>query len=311
MQEEKEKNMRDLVIIGVGPAGMSAALYASRAGLDVLMLDAGAPGGKLNLTASIENWPGTESKAGPDLAYDMFEHAQKFGAEYGYGYVSKVEDHGDHKVVICDDASYETKAVLVASGTKERVMGIENEQPMIGRGISFCAVCDGAFFRGEPIIVVGGGNSALEEADYLTKFASVVHLVVRRDVFRADKIVQDEILKNDKIQVHFLKKPHKVLIENNKVAGLEVEDSITGELSTISANAIFPYVGADPVSDFVKDLGVCDEHGYILTDDTMTTSCKGIYAAGDVRKKFLRQVVTAANDGATAAQKIAQDIKNL
>lgn len=303
--------MIDLLIIGVGPAGMSAALYASRAGLDVLMLDAGAPGGKLNLTASIENWPGSTSKPGPELAYEMFEHSQAFGAQYGYGVVTKVEDHGDHKVVICEDATYEAKAVLVATGTKERLMGIEKEEEMIGRGISFCAVCDGAFFRNEPIIVVGGGNSALEEADYLTKFGSVIHLVVRRDEFRADKIYQDMVKKNEKIQIHFLKKPHRVVIENNKIAGLEVEDSVTGELSVIQANAIFPYVGADPVTDFVKHLGITDERGYIVTDETMTTSCKGIYAAGDVRKKFLRQVVTAANDGATAAQKIAQDLKGL
>lgn len=303
--------MFDLVIIGVGPAGMSAAMYASRAGMKVLMLDAGAPGGKLNLTAEIENYPGSKMKVGSELAYEMFEHATAFGAQYEYGVVTKVEDHGTHKEVICEDNSYECKAVLVASGTKERRMGIENEVEMIGRGISYCAVCDGAFFRDEIITVVGGGNSALEEAIYLTKFGKEVHLVVRRDVFRADKIVQDALLENEKITVHFLKKPHKVIVENNKVKALEVEDSVTGELSMIETNAIFPFVGADPVSDFVSHLGICDEKGYIITDDAMTTSCKGIYAAGDVRSKFLRQVVTAAGDGATAAQKISHDLKTL
>ncbi len=303
--------MHDLIIIGVGPAGMAAALYGARTGLDVLMLDAGAPGGKLNLTAEIENYPGSQKVAGSQLAYEMFEHAESFGAVYQYGFVKKVVDHGDYREVICEDQSYQCKAVLVASGTKERKMNIENEEEMIGHGISFCAVCDGPFFRDDIITVIGGGNSALEEAIYLTKFGRLVNIVVRRDVFRADKIIQEEVLKNEKIKVHFLKKPHKVLVENKKLVGLEVEDSVTGELSVIETQAIFPFVGADPVTDFVADLGITDEQGYILTDENMATSCKGVYAAGDVRQKFLRQVVTATNDGAIAAQKISQDLHDL
>lgn len=217
----------DVVIIGCGPAGLSAAVYACRAGLSVLMLDAGAPGGKINLTAELENWPGEKKVAGPELAYRMYEHATGFGAVYEYGRVVDIVNHEDYKEVICEDQTYKCKAVIIASGTKERQMGLDKEEALTGRGISYCAVCDGPFFRGEEVIVVGGGNSALQEAQYLTSFVSKVHLVVRRDVFRADKAVSDKVIHNEKIEIHFLRKPVEILEENNKVAGLVVEDSHT------------------------------------------------------------------------------------
>lgn len=295
----------DVIIIGCGPAGLSGAVYACRAGLKVLMLDAGAPGGKINLTAELENWPGDSKVAGPELAYRMYEHATSLGAVYEYGRVLDIKNHGEKKEVICEDAAYHAKAVIIASGTKERQMGLDKEEELTGRGISYCAVCDGPFFRNEEVIVVGGGNSALQEADYLTNFASKVHLIVRRDVFRADQAVQDKVVHNDKIEVHFLRKPHEILEEDHKVKGMVVANSQTGELETILASAIFPFVGLDPVSDFVKNLQITDEQGYIITDENMATAVSGIYAAGDVRKKVLRQVVTAANDGAIAAQAIA------
>lgn len=298
----------DVIIIGCGPAGLSAAIYACRAGLSVLMLDAGAPGGKINLTAELENWPGDQKVAGPELAYRMYEHATSFGAVYEYGQVIDLKDHGDYKEVICETQTYQAKAVIIASGTKERQMGLAQEAELTGRGISYCAVCDGPFFRGEEVIVVGGGNSALQEAEYLTNFVSKVHLVVRRDVFRADKAVSDKVVNNDKVEIHFLRRPYEILSEDHKVSGLVVENSETHEKETILAKAIFPFVGLDPVSSFAKNLGICDEQGYILTDENMQTSTKGIYAAGDVRKKTLRQVVTATNDGAIAAQAIAHQL---
>lgn len=301
--------MYDLIIIGAGPAGLSAAVYASRAGLQTLILDGGAPGGKLNLTAEIENYPGYKNVAGPELAYSMFEHATHFGAVYEYGMVSNIKDCGTHKEVVTEENTFEAKSVLIATGTKERKMNIPNEEEMVGRGISYCAVCDGAFFTNEEIAVIGGGNSALEEAMYLTKFASKVHLIVRRDVFRADKIVQDALLNNDKVEVHFLKKPVEVLVENDKVKGLLLEDSNTGEKSELIVSGIFPFVGADPVTDFASSLNILDEAGYIITDENMKTAVEGIYGAGDVRQKFLRQVVTATNDGAIAAQSIAHDLE--
>lgn len=302
--------MYDLIIIGAGPAGLTASLYASRAGLKTLILDGGAPGGKLNLTAEIENYPSYKNVSGPELAYSMFEHATTFGAVYEYGLVQEIKDLGDTKEVVCEEETYVSKAVLIATGTKERRMNIKNEEEMIGRGVSYCAVCDGAFFKDEEIALIGGGNSALEEAIYLTKFASKIHLIVRRDVFRADKIIQDELVKNEKIEVHFLKKPVEVLVENNKVCGLLLEDSKTAEQTTLKVSGIFPFVGADPVTDFATSLGILDKAGYVLTDENMKTAVKGIYGAGDVRQKFLRQVVTATNDGAIAAQNIAHDLEN-
>lgn len=298
----------DVVILGAGPAGLSAAVYARRAGLTVLILDSGAPGGKMNLTAELENWPGDKKVAGPELAYRMYEHAIHFGAEQKYGNVTKIEN-GETKKVICDDGTvYEAKAIIIATGTKERKMGIPNEAEMTGRGVSYCAVCDGPFFRDEPVAVIGGGNSALQEADYLTRFASTVHVLVRRNVFRADKIVADKVLNNPKVEVHFLRKPVEVLVEDNKVKGIRMEDSQTHVQEDLFVNAIFPFIGLDPVTDFAKDLGICNEQGYIVTNENMQTCIPGIYAAGDVRAKFLRQVVTATNDGAIAAQSISHDL---
>lgn len=302
--------MKDLIIIGAGPAGMSACLYATRAGVDVLMLDAGAPGGKLNVSAEIENWPGTKKKTGPELAYEMYEHALSFGGKQEYGEVINVIDHGEHKEVITNEQSLLAKTVLIATGTKERKMNIPLEEQLTGHGVSYCAVCDGPFFKGDEVAVIGGGNSALEEAVYLTKFASKVHLIVRRDVFRADKIIQDEVLNNDNIQVHFLKKPHHLIEKSNKVDKLALEDSKTGEITELSVKAVFPFVGLDPITEFVKDLGITDESGYIITDEMMQTKIPGIYAAGDVRKKVLRQVVTATNDGAIAGQQIAHYLQS-
>lgn len=302
--------MVDLIIIGAGPAGLSACLYASRAGLDVLMLDAGAPGGKLNVSAEIENWPGQKKRMGPELAYEMYEHALSFGGKQEYGEVTKVINHQDFKEVVTTDRTYQAKAVLIATGTKERKMGIPLEDELTGHGVSYCAVCDGPFFKGEEVAVVGGGNSALEEAIYLTKFVSKAHLIVRRDVFRADKIIQEHVLNNDKIEIHFLKKPHHLIAKDNKVDQLALEDSKTGEITELPVKAVFPFIGLDPITEFVKDLDITDDHGYILTDETMQTKIPGIYAAGDVRKKVLRQVVTATNDGAVAGQQVAHYIEN-
>ena len=302
--------MKDLIIIGAGPAGLSACLYATWAGAEVLMLDAGAPGGKLNVSAEIENWPGQKKKTGPELAYEMYEHALSFGGEQAYGEVTKVIDYGDYKEVITTDQSYEAKNVLIATGTKERKMGIPMEEELTGHGVSYCAVCDGPFFKGDEVAVVGGGNSALEEAIYLTKFAKKVHLIVRRDVFRADKIIQDHVQANDKIEIHFLKKPHHLIAKDNKVAAIALEDSKTGEVSELAVKGVFPFVGLDPITDFVKDLGITDERGYIITNELMETSVKGIYAAGDVRQKVLRQVVTATNDGAIVGQQVGQGLNN-
>lgn len=296
--------MLDLIIVGAGPAGLTAALYASRAGANVLIFDQGAPGGKLNLTAEIENYPGAKMK-GPELAYAMYEQCLSFGAKQEYGQVTKIEDLGTYKIVYAGDKSYEAKYVLIATGTKERQMNIPHEEEMTGRGVSYCAVCDGPFFKGKTVTVIGGGNSAIEESTYLSDFVEKVNVVVRRDVLRADQYLVEKLLQKPNVEIHYLKKPHDIEITDAKVSGLIVEDSNTGELSTIQTQGIFPFIGLDPITDFVKELGILNEKGYIEVDNHQETKVKGIFGAGDVTAKELRQVVTATNDGAIAGQYIA------
>lgn len=300
--------MIDLVIIGAGPAGLTAALYASRAGASVLVLDSGAPGGKLNLTAEIENYPGVKMK-GPELAYSMYEQCLSFGAKQEYGEVTKIENLDDHKVVYVGEKRYETKYVLIATGTKERKMNIPLEEEMTGRGVSYCAVCDGPFFKGKTVTVVGGGNSAIEESIYLSDIVEKVNVVVRRDVLRADQYLVNKLNQRENIEMHYLKKPHSIEVVDQKVTGLVVEDSKTGDISTIPTQGIFPFIGLDPITDFVKELDIIDEYGYIPVDDNQETKVSGIFAAGDVTTKQLRQVVTATNDGAIAGQYIASLLK--
>lgn len=301
--------MEDIVIIGGGPSGLSAALYASRAGAKVTVIEAGAPGGKLNLTAHIENYPGVKKKMGPELAYEMYEQSLSFGASLKMTEVKQIVDEGQYKKVITSKEEIETKAVIIATGTKERKMGLLLEDEMTGQGISYCAVCDGPFFKGKEVAVVGGGNSAIEESLYLASIVERVHVIMRRDVFRADDYLVKQALDNEKITFHFKKKPHALIIEDHQLKGLELEDSVTGETEPLEVQGIFPFIGLDPVTDFVKDLGITDDQGYIKVDENMETSIKNIFAIGDVRQKTLRQVVTAANDGAIAGQYAAKVVK--
>ena len=298
----------DVIIIGAGPAGMTAAVYASRAGLKTAMLEKEAPGGKLIKTFEIQNWPGITGIGGADLAYQMFEHSTFFGAEYLYGDVEKITD-GDVKQIYCADGTvYEAKAVIIATGTRERLLNIPNEKELTGRGVSYCAVCDGSFFRDQTVTVIGGGNSALEEALYLTQFASKVNIVIRRDVFRAEPIIQKKIEENPKIEIIRSHVPVEIIEEQGKVGGLLIRNVNDGTEQTLQTKAVFPYIGADPCTEFVKDLDILNDYGYIRVNANMETACKGIYGAGDVIEKGLRQVVTAANDGAIAAQQAFHQI---
>lgn len=291
----------DLVIVGAGPAGCTASLYASRAGLSTLLLDNGAPGGKLVKTYEIANYPGIGVSSGVDLAMKMFEQATSFGAVYEYGDV--IEITKDKVVKLFDGQEIQAKAVLIATGTKERLLNIPGEQENIGRGVSFCAVCDGAFFKDKDVVVIGGGNSALEESLYLTKFANVT-IVIRRDVFRAEKNIQEQVESNDRIKIITKHIPKQILSENGKVCGIVLENVDTRETQTLSCSGIFPYIGQDPMTQSIQNLGICDDRGYVIVDKNMETSIKGIYAAGDVIQKDLRQVVTATNDGAIVAQHV-------
>lgn len=299
----------DLVIIGAGPAGLSAALYGSRAGLKTLILESGAPGGKLIKTNKISNYPGVKEVEGTTLAMSMFEQATSFQAEYAYGELKTID--ADKKVILTDGTVIQSKAIILATGTKERMLNIPGEQENLGHGVSFCAVCDGAFFRDKDVVVIGGGNSALEESIYLAQMVRSVTIVIRRDVFRAQAHIQKQIEENPKI--HVIKKhiPIQIFSENGKVSGIELENVDTHEKQHLNCSGIFPYVGQDPNTDCVKDLGILNEQGYVMVDENRQTKVAGLYAAGDVIDKELRQVVTACNDGAIAAQHAFHVIKGI
>ena len=297
----------DFIIIGAGPAGMTAAIYASRAGLKTAMIESGAPGGKLLKTNEISNWPGIKTEPGSQLAMDMFEHSTSFGAVYEYGNVVEIktdeENPASDKQIICEDGTiFQAPAVLVATGTKERLMGIPGENKNIGRGLSYCAVCDGAFFRDQEVAVIGGGNSALEEAVYLTHFASKVYILMRRNVFRADKIAVDAAMANPQIEIIQNVVPTELRDDGQHVTGLKIADVTTKEEQILPVSGIFPYIGADPVTGFLKHLDILNPQGYMIVNASMETKIPLLYGAGDVCQKGLRQVVTAVNDGAIAAQ---------
>ncbi|MGT2636393.1 thioredoxin-disulfide reductase [Streptococcus ratti] len=302
--------MYDTIIIGSGPAGMTAALYAARSNLKVAVLEQGAPGGQMNNTSDIENYPGYELISGPDLSMKMYEPLEKFGVENLYGIVTAVEDHGDFKKVLTDDNSYETRTVIIATGAKHRPLEVEGEETYNSRGVSFCAVCDGAFFRGQDLLVVGGGDSAVEEALFLTRFANKVTIVHRRDELRAQKVLQERAFANDKVEFIWDSVVKEIKGNDVKVTSVDIENVKTGQVSNHKFGGVFIYVGLDPVSSMVEGLPITDEAGWIPTDDHMNTKVSGIFAIGDVRQKDLRQITTAVGDGAVAAQEAYQYIVN-
>lgn len=300
----------ELIIIGGGAAGLTAAIYARRAALHTLILESFAPGGKLIKTYEIQNWPGIKSADGSQLAYSIYEQAMALGPDYLYEKVAALEDGGELKTVLCESGKrFTAKAVIIASGTVERMMGIPGEADMIGRGISFCAVCDSSFYKNKDIVVVGGGNSALEESLYLTQFVKSITIVNRGDSFRAEDIVRKNALGHEKIKAIMNHMPKEVLIKDDRVAGLLIENRLTGEMRRLGAAGIFPYIGNDPITKFADRLGITDEQGYLTVNDFMETRRKGIYGAGDVCAKPLKQLVTATNDGAIAAQSAFHYIK--
>lgn len=293
--------MYDTIIIGAGPAGMTAALYAARSNLKVALIEGGLPGGQMNNTSDIENYPGYANISGPELAEKMFEPLESLGVEHLYGFVETVEDHGEVKKVITDDEEFETRTVIVATGSKHRLLGVPGEEELNSRGVSYCAVCDGAFFRDQDLLVVGGGDSAVEEAIFLTQFAKSVTIVHRRDELRAQKVLQDRAFANEKINFIWDSVVKEIKGEN-RVESVVIENVKTNQVTEHAFGGVFIYVGLDPVSDFTKDLQIQDESGWIVTDDHMKTSVAGVFAVGDVRQKDLRQVTTAVGDGAIAGQ---------
>lgn len=307
------KDHYDVVVIGAGPGGMTAAMYASRANLSVLLLDRGIYGGNLNNTATIENYTGFKSIKGPDLAQQMYDGAVQFGAEYAYGTVTGVKVNPDGTKTIATDMGDQliAKAVVIATGSEQRHLGVPGEEEFSGRGVSYCAVCDGAFFKDKPLIVVGGGDSAVEEGMYLTNLASQVTVLVRGEKLRAQPMMQDEAMKNDKMKFIFNTSVTEIVGDDNKVTGVKTRNNQTGEEGTMSADGIFIYVGNVPMTKQFASLGILDDSGWVKTNTTMKTSIPGIFAVGDVRETPLRQIATAVGDGSIAGQQVYQYIQSL
>ncbi len=291
---------RELVIIGGGPAGLTAAIYAKRAGLDVVLLEKGLCGGQILITSEVENWPGLQRTSGPELAKAFHEHALHLGCECRKTAVRSLEPGANRHVLKTNTGDIAAKAVIVATGAAFRRLGCKGEAELAGAGVSYCAVCDGAFYQDEEIAVIGGGNTAVEEACYLTRFAAKVHLVHRRDAFRADRTAIDRALCNPKI-VPVWDSVLESIDGDGLVEGVTVRNLKTNETSAIPVAGVFVFVGTVPVAAYLGDLLDRADGGWIKTDERMRASIPGIFAAGDVRDTPLRQVVTAAADGAQAA----------
>ncbi len=301
----------DVIIIGAGPAGLTAAVYTSRADLKTLMLERGVPGGQMVNTEDVENYPGFENILGPDLSNKMFDHAKKFGAEYAYGDIKEIKDGKEYKTVVAGSKEYKARAIIIATGAEYKKLGIPGEEELGGRGVSYCAVCDGAFFKERELIVVGGGDSAVEEGVYLTRFASKVTIVHRRDELRAQKILQQRAFNNDKIDFIWDTEVKEINGDGGKVASVTLYDKKEDKTYEKKTDGVFIYIGMDPLSEPFQSLGITNENGYIETNENMETKVPGIFAAGDIREKDLRQIVTATGDGSIAAQSAQVYVENL
>lgn len=289
--------MYEVLVIGAGPAGMTAAIYAARAGYKTAILEHGVPGGQAATTDMIENYPGfPEGISGPELMMKFFEQTQTFGVEMIYEQVQSMDVTGEIKKVITDKQTIEAKAVVIASGAKPRTLGVANEGRLRGRGVSYCATCDGFFFRDQPVAVVGGGDTAVEEAMYLTKMCSSVTLIHRRDELRANKLAQSRAFANEKLNIIFDTVVDDI-IGDDKVSQLKLRNKKTDETSTLDVNGVFIFVGYLPNASFLPAELEVNEQGYIITDEEMATNVPGVFAVGDVRQKKLRQVTTAVGDG--------------
>lgn len=291
---------RDLVIIGGGPGGLSAAIYGMRAGLTTVVLERGNFGGAINKTEEIENYPGVAHVSGPEIGKMLKDHAEKFNAEFVDCNVKSVDLSGKTKVIKTDQGDYEAKAVILATGAEYKKLGFPGELEFGGKGVSYCATCDANFFEGVPVAVVGGGNTAVEESCYLTNFASKVYIIHRRDKFRADQMAVDRLLKNEKIEP-VLDSVVDSIQGDDFVNKVVVKNVKTGELRDLEVEGVFMFVGMEPNNQLVDGQAETVKGGWIKVDENMATSVPGLYAVGDVRDTPLRQVITAASDGAVAA----------
>jgi thioredoxin reductase (NADPH) len=294
--------MYNVVIVGSGCAGLTAAIYAARANLAPLVVDGHEPGGQLSLTTHVENFPGfPDGILGPELIENMRKQAQKFGAEFKSGAVSEVDLSRRPFKIVAGNDSYETKTLIVAAGASARLLGLPNERQLIGHGVSTCATCDGYFFRGKPLAVVGGGDSAMEEANFLSRYASRVFLIHRRPEFRASKIMLDRVQKNDKVEFVTPAVVEEIVAANGLVEAVRVRNPQSGERRDIALDGVFVAIGHDPNTTVFKGKLDMDENGYLTARHGSLTKVPGVFIAGDVQDHRYRQAVTAAGSGCMAA----------
>lgn len=299
--------MHDIIIVGGGPAGLTAGLYAARAGADVLLLEAGMPGGQASITVNIENYPGfPEGVGGPDLALAMEKQAVQAGMQIRYERVTALSLKGEVKRIDTEEGILEAKAVILAMGAQSRRLGIPGEDGLSGRGVSWCATCDGALYRGKPVAVIGGGNTAVEEALYLAALCPQVHLIHRRDEFRAERVLGERVKADSRIIIHW-----NSVVESfegeKRLEALRLKNVRSEQVQALPVSGAFVAIGKLPDTELVADQLTLDESGYIVAGEDTRTSLRGVYAAGDLRIKPLRQVATAVADGAVAATMALQD----
>ncbi len=297
------QNEYDVIVVGGGPAGLCAAMYAGRGMLRTLLIERGLPGGELLNTELIEDYIGFESILGRDLAEKMTSHAKKFGAEIVTDTVESIEktEDGGFAIRTALDKAYAAPAVILTAGGTPTKLGVPGEQEYAGKGVSYCAVCDGAFFKGETLAVVGGGDAAVEEADYLTRYAAKVYVIHRRDKLRASPILQRRLFDNPKVEVIWNKVVEEIEGGDRGVTQLSLKDTVTHEPSKLEVTGVFIFIGFRPNSDLIKGHFDHDEQGYVITDSNMMTSIEGLFAAGDLRQQLTRQITTAVGDATTAA----------
>ena len=292
--------MYDILIIGGGPAGLTAALYAKRYGMDLMVLESAIYGGQVTNTPEVENYPGIKSITGADFAFQLYEQITNLGVDIRLEGVKQVDLLGPVKVVRTSRDTYEAKTVIIANGAKRRKLMCVGEAELTGRGVSYCATCDGAFFKGKDVAIVGGGNTALEDALFLANNCTTVHLIHRRDTFRGNKILADAVMARENIVIHYDSVPEEIY-GHDKVEGIVLRSVKTEEKQDLPVAGVFVAVGLEPDNKLVEGQVELDRAGYIVAGEDCKTNLEGVYAAGDTRTKGLRQIITAAADGAVAA----------
>lgn len=304
---ENEDRIYDVAIIGGGPAGLTAAIYGARSGLSSVIIESVSAGGQMAQTEHLENYPGySESTSGFDLSETMLEQAQSFGAEIVYDEVVSIEDSDDAKTLRCAFGDVRARSIIIATGARPAKLGIDKELELTGSGVSYCATCDGNFFRDKDVVIVGGGDTAVADAIYLSRICRKVYMVVRRDVLRATAIYHDRVKELDNVEILWNSIVERISDEDGSLCGVDARNRISDELRFLDVSALFVAIGTVPNTEFLCDMVELDQRGYVVADESCCTSAPGIFVAGDARTKRLRQVTTAVGDGANCIESVSE-----